>query len=264
MAQITLARSAVVQELADIVRNAATAALGYYDSEFAVRTKTDASLVTEADEAVEAALIHALRRFNADVPIVSEEMVSRGECRWHGGEEMPDRYWLVDPIDGTRGFVAHTGEFTVNVALVDNRRPVIGIVHQPLTGVTWTGAGPNTAMEWRPGSRARPIRVRPAPTRGITVVSSRHHGDQDALAALLSDYRVAEHKLIGSAVKFCMIACGEADLYPRLGRTLEWDTAAGQAVLEAAGGKVMTLSGQPLSYGKPAFENPDFIAKGAW
>lgn len=262
MAGITLARSAVVQELADIVRNAAASTLSYYDSEFSVRTKTDATLVTDADEAVEAALIHALQRFSPDVPIVSEEAVARGECRWHGGEGMPERYWLVDPIDGTRGFINRTGEFSVNVALVDNRRPVIGIVHQPITGATWTGAGPNTALEWRPNTRARKIRVRPVSPRGLTVVSSRDHGDQDALAALLSDYKVAAHKRIGSAVKFCMIACGDADLYPRLGRTMEWDTAAGQAVLEAAGGKVMTLAGQPLLYGKPGFENPDFIAKG--
>src|SRR5262249_61224279 len=108
---------------------------GFYESEFSVRTKTDASLVTDADDAVEAALINALRRFNADVPIVSEEMVSRGECRWRGGDEMPDRYWLVGPIGGSRGFVAHTGEFTVNVALVDNRRPVTRILHHPLSPI---------------------------------------------------------------------------------------------------------------------------------
>jgi 3'(2'), 5'-bisphosphate nucleotidase len=237
-----------------------------------VREKADASPVTEADEVAEAYILEALAKLTPDIPIVSEEAASEGY--------LPDvsggRFWLVDPLDGTREFLSRNGEFTVNIALVEDGRPVAGVVHAPALARTWigaqAGAGLGTGIT-APGRAVASfsetdketvaIRVRDLPADGATVIASRRHGSGDLLDDFLKDYTVKDRVSAGSSLKFCLVASGHADLYPRFGRTMEWDTAAGHAVLLAAGGTVETVAGQPLAYGKPGFENPFFIAKGA-
>lgn len=235
-----------------------------------VREKADTSPVTEADLAAEAFILEALARLTPNIPIVSEEAAAAGRVPDVSG----GRFWLVDPLDGTREFLSGNGEFTVNIALIEDGRPTAGIVHAPALTMTWVGAqagagsggaahGPATATFSETDREAMAIRVREVPADGATVVASRRHGSGARLEAFLSQYKVKDRVTAGSSLKFCLVASGRADLYPRFGRTMEWDTAAGQAVLWAAGGKVETLDGKPLTYGKPGFENPFFIAKGA-
>jgi 3'(2'), 5'-bisphosphate nucleotidase len=170
-----------------------------------------------------------------------------------------DWFWLVDPLDGTKEFISRNGEFTVNVALVHRGEPVLGAVFAPALGRMFAGvAGQGAWLEDAQGRRA--IHCRQVPEAGLTVVASRSHGDAAALDAFLAGRKVAALANAGSSLKLCLVAAGEADLYPRLGRTMEWDIAAGHAVLAAAGGAVRTLDGSPLRYGKPGFDNPHFAA----
>lgn len=254
-------RTKLLPDIVALARQAGDVALRFYhDKNCAVRAKADESPITDADEASEALILAALKKLTPDIPVVSEEAASRGE---NALAKSPSRmFWLVDPLDGTREFVGRTGEFAVNIGLVEERKPVLGVVHGPCSGITYFSDGVRAQM--RDGDKpAHDIHVRKTPARGLVVVSSRSHGDKAALAALLEEYKVAERKISGSALKFGLVAAGEADLYPRLGKTMEWDTAAGHAILEAAGGTVRTLSGQALLYGKPGFTNPDFLARGA-
>jgi 3'(2'), 5'-bisphosphate nucleotidase len=217
--------------------------------------------VTEADHASEEIILAGLRALTPDVPAVSEEEVShKGVAFDH--DKPPRRFWLVDPVDGTKEFVARRGEFTINIGLVDDGRPVLGVLHVPVTGKTYAAAGAGTASLHDAAGVTTRIHVRRAPASGIVVLASRSHGDKAGVIALLEDYTVAERRLMGSAIKFGLIAEGAGDLYPRLGPTMEWDTCAGHAILEGAGGTVLTLSGKPLRYGKRDFLNPDFIAQG--
>jgi 3'(2'), 5'-bisphosphate nucleotidase len=243
-----------------LAREAGAETMKYYGGTAPVRTKADASPVTDADEAAEAIILAGLARLAPDVPAISEEAMARGMAGFTGAA--PAWFWLVDPLDGTREFVSRNGEFTVNIALIHDGAPVLGVVHAPAIGVLYAG-GAGRAMQTRGDAAPAAIRARRAPANGITVVESRSHGDRDATAAFLGDFTVAERKPAGSSLKFGLIAEGAADLYPRLGPTMEWDTAAGHAVLDAAGGRVTTLSGAPLRYGKPGFKNPDFVAHGA-
>lgn len=242
--------------VAAIARQAAALVMEVYALDFAVQSKADASPVTEADERAEALIVPALRRLAPGVPVVAEEMVARGEV-----EAIGARFWLVDPLDGTREFVSRNGEFTVNIALVEHGAPVLGVVAAPALGRLYAGArGQGAWVEDEAGRR--PIAVQAVPSEGLRVVASRSHGDPAALDRFLAGRRVAQRIDIGSSLKLCLLAAGQADLYPRLGRTMEWDIAAGHAVLAAAGGRVNRLDGQPLRYGKPGFENPHFVAQG--
>jgi 3'(2'), 5'-bisphosphate nucleotidase len=168
---------------------------------------------------------------------------------------------LVDPLDGTREFTSGGNDFAVNIGLVRNGRPVLGVVGVPATGEIFGGILGMGAWLQKDGKRA-PISARTPPPTGLTVVASRHHGDQAQLDAFLAGRTVAEVVNFGSSLKFCRLAEGKADLYPRFGRTMEWDTCAPQAVLEAAGGSVETLDGRPLGYAKPGWENPHFVCWG--
>ena len=237
---------------------AGVAILEIYAGEFAVRQKDDRSPVTLADERAEAIIIAALTRAAPQIPVIAEEQMAASGA----SGPVPDRFWLVDPLDGTREFIRHNGEFTVNIALVDDKRSVLGVVYVPVTGTTYTGAGAGTAL--RQEGDAAPVRIaaRLAPAQGAVVAHSRSHGDNKRLDAYLAGLPGAVRRVSGSAVKFCLVAAGEVDYYPRFGPTMEWDTAAGQAVLEAAGGQVLTLDGAPLRYAKPDYRNPDFIARG--
>ena len=161
-----------------------------------------------------------------------------------------------------REFIDKNGEFTVNIALISDGRPVCGVVHAPALEKTYAGIVGEGARPSNNGTDARQITVRTAPATGVIVVASRRHGDPKKIEKLLQGRRVVETRNAGSSLKFCLVAEGDADLYPRFGRTMEWDTAAGQAVLEAAGGQVTTLDHEPFHYAKPGFENPHFIAWG--
>ncbi len=243
-----------------IARDAGAVILQIYRTDFAVRGKADTSPVTAADEAAESLIVPALQALSPH-PVVAEEAVSRGECPTVGGS-----FWLVDPLDGTREFVSRNGEFTVNIALVVDGAPRLGVVLVPVTDTLYAGVvGQGAWLEQ--GGRRQAISCRAVPGEGLTLACSRSHGDEAALQAWLHgtnmlDTRVAARITAGSSLKFGLLAHGVADLYPRFGRTMEWDTAAGHAVLAAAGGHVVDLQDRPLRYGKPGFENPSFIAHG--
>jgi 3'(2'), 5'-bisphosphate nucleotidase len=249
-------RAAVLDALIPVIREAGDLILDIYRTDFDVRGKTDSSPVTEADEKAEALILPALERILPGVPVVAEEAVAAGKI-----PEVGACFWLVDPLDGTKEFISRNGEFTVNIALIEDGRPTLGVVLAPALGRLFGGAlGMGAWMEDAGGRR--PIAVRTPPEAGMTVVASRSHGDATALDAFLAPYKVAELRSAGSSLKICLVASGEADLYPRLGRTMEWDIAAGHAVLAAAGGRLTRLDDAPLGYGKPGFDNPHFVARG--
>lgn len=237
-------------------RMAGQVIMDIYATDFQVRGKGDASPVTEADERAEAVILAALAQIAPDIPAISEEAASQGHIPAGGA-----RFWLIDPLDGTKEFISRNGEFTVNIALVEDGRPVLGVVLAPALDRLFAGVVGTGAFVEEAGVR-RAIQCRCVPAEGLTVVSSRSHGDAAALDAFLAGRRVAASVNVGSSLKLCLIAAGEADLYPRLGRTMEWDIAAGHAVLSAAGGQVQTLQGAPLGYGKPGLDNPHFVAMG--
>jgi 3'(2'), 5'-bisphosphate nucleotidase len=245
----------------EAARRAGEVVMAVYATDFAVRGKDDASPVTEADERAEALIVPALQALTPDVPVVAEEAVAAGRVPAVGG-----RFWLVDPLDGTKEFVGRNGEFTVNIARIESGMPVLGVVLAPALGAQgrlFAGARGHGAWveDAGAGGGRRGIAVRAVPAAGLTVVASRSHGDAAALEGLLAGRRVAQVVSAGSSLKLCLVAAGEADLYPRHGRTMEWDIAAGHAVLAAAGGQVLRLDdGTPLRYGKPGFENPHFVA----
>jgi 3'(2'), 5'-bisphosphate nucleotidase len=247
--------------LLEIAHRAALAAgeaiMRIYAAPFDVRQKDDKTPVTEADLAAERVILAILREAHPEIPIVSEELVDA-----EGLPPSTSRFWVVDPLDGTREFIAKNGEFAVLIGLVEEGRPMLGVVHGPALGVTYAACGPGTATCRRNGGAPEPIRARSAPTDGLVVVHSRSHENSRRLGELLGAYPVRERVKCGSALKFGVIAEGRADLYPRFGTTMEWDTAAGQAVLEAAGGRVETFAGERLTYGKPGLKNDGFIAWG--
>lgn len=232
----------------------------YEGPEFEVRVKTDESPVTEADDAADALISRGLRAAFPDIALVTEEQADT-----HVAESEPC-FLIVDPLDGTKEFVQRRGDFTVNIALVENGVPIRGVVFAPARRrLFYTDAEGRSVEESgdldpaRPGP-ASPIHVRTPDNEALIVVASKSHRDV-ATDAYIGRYAVAEMTSAGSSLKFCLVAAGEADLYPRLGRTMEWDTAAGHAVLAGAGGKVVRFDDHaPLVYGKPGYENPFFIA----
>jgi 3'(2'), 5'-bisphosphate nucleotidase len=235
-----------------------------YRGHFDVRIKADASPVTAADHAAEAIILKHLAVAAPSIPVIAEEEVAAGRVPGIARE-----FFLVDPLDGTKEFVQRRGDFTVNIALIRDGAPVLGVVYAPATARLFAGiVSSQTAFQANqsPDSSVRaariPIRVRSVPTEGVTAVASRSHRSAET-DSYLERYRVADLVSIGSSLKFCLVAGGEADLYPRLGPTMEWDTAAGHAVLLAAGGTVLAADGAALRYGKPEFRNPSFIAAGA-
>ena len=223
-------------------------------------SKADGSPVTAADHAAEELIAAALAELVPGVPLVAEEAVAAGRVPDLSGEEY---FWLVDPLDGTKAFVKGEPDFTVNIALIRNGEPVIGVIYAPVKGELYSGHGPGTALRAldETGSE-KEITIRPAPAAGLVVMASGSHGDKGKLDSFHEAYKVAKMVRISSSLKFCALACGKADMYPRFGPTCEWDTAAGDAILRAAGGGVYDLSGTPLRYGKAAdkFINPEFVA----
>ena len=221
------------------------------------RVKKDLSPVTDADEAANELITRLLRNLPHKIPIVAEESVAIGD--------IPNIdngiFWLVDPLDGTKEFIRGRNDFTVNIALIIDSIPVLGVIYLPSLSTTYWGSSGLGATRQKNGGRPTEISTRRVPAVGATVVTSRSHLTPETEHWLLKQ-TLARREPVGSSVKFCRIAEGKADLYPRFGPTMEWDVAAGHAILIAAGGKVDTLDGNPLSYGKPDFKNPNFIARG--
>ncbi len=230
-----------------------------------VEHKADHTPVTEADQAAEAVILAHLAALAPHLPVVAEESCAAGRIPQVGAA-----FFLVDPLDGTKEFIARRGDFTVNIALVRAGVPVIGVVYAPVGGMLYAGdvvAGRafrcTQAADGSPAGARQRLHVRPVPPAGLTAVVSRSHATPQT-EHYLEGYSVHERVSVGSSLKFCLVASGEADLYPRLGPTMEWDTAAGHAVLSAAGGQVLAPGGQPLRYGKPDFRNTYFVAAGAF
>ncbi|HET6545884.1 MAG TPA: 3'(2'),5'-bisphosphate nucleotidase CysQ [Rhodanobacteraceae bacterium] len=247
----------LARAVADIAARAAREILEVYRGEFEVGHKLDRSPLTAADLAAHHVIMDGLDALTPDWPVLSEESAAVG---WRARSAW-QRYWLVDPLDGTREFVRRNGEFTVNIALIEAHRPVLGVVQTPVTGevaCAWRGGG-----SWLTRVGAAPVRLatrrRPSP---LIVAGSRSHASGRE-TTLLQRLGGCEKRPLGSSLKFVRIAAAEADLYLRLGATSEWDTAAGQCVLEEAGGAVLDLAGNPLTYNaRDALINPEFVAVG--
>lgn len=228
-----------------------------YATDFDVETKEDHSPVTAADKAAEHVILSALRSdLPLSLPIISEEAASEGNVPDVGNTP----YWLVDPLDGTKEFVSRNGDFTVNIGLIENGSPILGAVYAPAHDATYIGGAPGAFLDIK-GSGYTIISCRAFPESGLTALVSRSHRSPET-DAYLARFTIAEDISAGSSLKFCRIAEGKADLYPRLGRTMEWDTAAAHGVLKYAGGHVETLDGSALMYGKPGLDNPHFVAYG--
>ncbi len=255
--------TALLDKMVAAAIEAGAATLRFYAGDVAIGFKADRSPVTAADHAAEAIILEHLARAEPTTPVIAEEEVAAGRIPRIG-----HRFFLVDPLDGTKEFIHGRGDFTVNIALIEAAEPVLGVVYAPAKGWLFggevrTGHAWRCAVDGKSGalSARAPIHVRAPPAEGLTAVASLSHRTPET-DAFLARYPIARSVSIGSSLKFCLVAAGEADLYPRLGPTMEWDTAAGHAVLLAAGGNVRTLDGRPLQYAKPQFRNDEFIATG--
>ncbi len=240
-----------------LARRAGAVILDIYGGDFTVEHKRDRSPVTRADREAEAVILAGLAELAPHIPAVAEEEMAAGR--------RPDiadgPFWLVDPLDGTKEFVKRNGEFTVNIGLIQEGRPAMGVVLAPVIGRMWSAAGAGTATLSEKDGARRAIACRPPPPRGAVVMASRSHNDERAMARWLRSLTDPVVEQAGSSIKFCRVADGTADFYPRFGPTNEWDVAAAHAVLLAAGGELVTLDGEPLAYGKPDFRNPGVLAR---
>ncbi|MGL4931914.1 MAG: 3'(2'),5'-bisphosphate nucleotidase CysQ [Aeromonas sp.] len=250
-----------ITDLEPVARAAGAAIMAIYREPFAVEYKSDESPLTAADQRAHEVIVQALVRLTPDIPVLSEESDPVVMAARHGWS----RYWLVDPLDGTKEFVSRNGEFTVNIALIENSAPCWGLVYAPVLDQLWYGGKGLGAWRIADG-KCEPIQTQPHREGAAwRVVGSRNHLSQQTLdyLARFGDMGRGEIELVsmGSSLKFCIIAEGGAELYPRLAPTCEWDTAAAQAVLEGAGGSVTQLDGSPLAYNKPDILNPWFVAK---
>lgn len=250
-----LETQALLEPVRDIARRAGEEIMVVYNTAFTVSEKDDRSPLTQADLASHQVIRESLLRLTPDIPILSEESATQDveERRtW-------SRFWLVDPLDGTKEFIKRNGEFTVNIALVENHQPILGVVHVPTTGVSYLAAQGRGAFRQNGDEPPRPIRVQPANDGPLRVVGSRSHGT-DSLRQFVANLGEHEFVAVGSSLKFCLVAEGGADLYPRLGPTSEWDTGAAQCVVEMAGGRVIDLQGEPLRYNaRDTLLNPYFL-----
>lgn len=249
---------------AGICLEAAVPVMEIYASDFSTAAKDDRSPVTEADTRAEGVILKALAKALPGVPVLAEESFSAGFR-----PETGSQFLLVDPVDGTKEFINRNGEFTINIALISHRVPVAGAVYAPALSRLYLGGSSAFAGEARPGgtwqaAAGSPIRVRALPDTGRTAVMSRSHAD-DATRSFAEREGVTQTVSAGSSLKFCLVAEGKADLYPRFGPTMEWDTGAGHAVLSAAGGSVTCPDGTPFVYAKQeaGYRNGAFIARGA-
>jgi len=248
----------LLESVKQIAAEAGGRILTVYNTAFGVDTKADNSPLTAADLASHQAISAGLERLTPDIPVLSEESAARPfaeRAKWA-------LFWLVDPLDGTKEFIKRNGEFTVNIALIHNHEPVLGVVYVPVSGRGYFAVRHYGAFRREPGRTAQRIAVKPLTGGPVRVVGSRSHGGEK-LQAYVS--RLEEHTFvaIGSSLKFCLVAEGQADIYPRLGPTSEWDTAAAQCIVEEAGGQVLAVSGERLLYNtKESLLNPHFLVIG--
>ena len=241
--------------LVRIARAAGLVVMRHYEAGCDARMKSDRSPVTDADEEAEKLILAELAAAYPGVPVVAEEEAAAGRVAQVGSH-----FFLVDPVDGTKEFVKRGGEFTVNIGEIRDGAPVSGVVLAPAIGRLFVGAAGEGAFELS-GDAIKTIAARAPAADGLVAVSSRSHPDAKT-DALLKALPIKGNTNAGSSLKFCLVAAGEADIYPRAGQTMEWDTAAGHAVLAAAGGRMTTWDGAPFVYGKPEFRNGPFIARG--
>jgi 3'(2'), 5'-bisphosphate nucleotidase len=252
----------VLEEVVAIARQAGLETMKHYETVGqadggSVVSKADGSPVTDADRRSHDVIFAGIARRWPEIPILSEE-----------GRETPfperrdwNQLWVVDPLDGTKEFIRGLDEFTVNIALVEEGRPILGVVYAPAQDILYSASRDSGSAVSIRGAASRPIRVRTSvPAQGLAVVTSRSHPSSE-LEEYLRPLAVAERISAGSSLKFCAVAEGRADLYPRLGPTMEWDTAAGQVIVECAGGEVVNLDGSPLAYNKESLVNPSFVAR---
>jgi 3'(2'), 5'-bisphosphate nucleotidase len=250
--------AALIQPVIGVAALAGDRILGIYNTDFEVETKEDDSPLTSADKAAHITIVEALAELTPEIPVLSEESTAiswEERSRW-------SEYWLIDPLDGTKEFIKKNGEFTVNIALIQRHEAVLGVVHVPVKNRTFYGSQGNGSFERTADGKVKAITVTSPAQNPVRVVGSRSHRGELVDAFL---EKLGEHEMVsmGSSLKLCLIASGEADIYPRLGLTSEWDTAAAQAVVECAGGKVTQLSGKPLMYNaKEDILNPHFLVFG--
>jgi len=247
-----------LDEARTLAKQAGEKILEIYNTGFSVEEKDDKSPLTAADMASHNTIVAGLEALTPDIPVLSEESAKipyAERAAW-------DTYWLIDPLDGTKEFIKRNGEFTVNIALVDKGVPVLGVVHVPVTGVTYAACAGQGSIKEVPGEGEKPIRVRKLSDSPVAVVGSRSH-QGDSLKAFLE--KLGDHEMVsmGSSLKICLVAEGVADVYPRLGLTSEWDTAAAHCVVTEAGGSLTDLEMQPLRYNtKDSLLNPFFFVFG--
>ncbi len=244
--------------LIDVAEQAGEAILAIYNTDFSVYEKSDQSPLTEADMASNRIIVENLKALTPGIPVLSEESAAVPFAERSGWK----RYWLIDPLDGTKEFIKRNGEFTVNIALIEEQRPILGIVHVPVSGVTFYGGDGIGAFRQSAGKEREEISVHPRHRQPIKVAGSRSHAGE-SLQKFLAN--LGEHEIVsmGSSLKLCLVADGTADIYPRLGPTSEWDTAAAQAVVEAAGGRVTDTEMRPLRYNtKDSLLNSHFLVFG--
>lgn len=248
--KLTASAFEIAREAGRIVMKARNEALG-------IAAKQDGSPVTLADQAAEKYIVGALQKLTPDIPVVAEELVAAGNTPDIGDKP----FWIVDPLDGTKDFIAGESEFAIVIALVIGDTPALGVIHGPALEITYAGAVGIGATRAR-GSKAEDMSARSAPHDGVTVISSRHHGSAPELDKYLGEFKIASHKRMSSALKFGVLASGEADIYPRFGRVMGWDIAAGHAIVLAAGGRMSTATGEAINYRTKTFDIPSFIARG--
>lgn len=241
----------------ELAREAGTIALKKRNEALRIQAKKDGSPATAADIACEQHIVAGLRKLTPDIPVVAEEDVAAGRAPEIGSGP----FWLIDPLDGTKDYIAGEREFCINIALIEGDKPVLGVIHGPAYEQSFMGVPGHGATRVR-NNKAEDISARFAPPEGMTVLSSRRHGNEPELDAYLAEFKISSHKRLSSALKFGMLAAGEGDIYPRFGRVMGWDIAAGHAILLAAGGRVATATGQPVNYRSPSFDVPNFIARG--
>jgi len=248
----------LIKPLVDIATRAGEAILAIYNTAFSVELKDDSSPLTAADKASHQSIVSALAELTPDIPVLSEESAIVDWTKRSAWQE----YWLIDPLDGTKEFIKRNGEFTVNIALIQDHRAVLGVVYAPVLGRCFFASRNGGAFEKTAAGKVREIKAAHAAHTPLRVVGSRSHRGE-----LLDTYlaKLGEHVMVpmGSSLKLCLVASGEADIYPRLGPTSEWDTAAAQAVVECAGGKVTNLEGEPIMYNtKENLLNSHFLVFG--
>lgn len=245
----------LLEDLIKISLEASHAILRYYKNEGTVTIKNDGSPLTLADLASHRKICDGLSKITPSIPVISEE--SYDQCNLSMSSRI---FWLIDPLDGTKEFINQNGEFTTNIALIENNSPSMGVICAPSKNLTYSGIVGLGAFKQIENQTQLNISTQSPNKDGYIVVGSRSHGKDSEMDTYLKGKHISEIRHVGSSLKFCQIAEGSAHFYPRIGRTMEWDTAAGHAILLAAGGKLVTTLNEHLLYNKPRFENPHFIA----